>query len=76
LPGSGNGAKSLGEELANSEAFAACQVRKVFRAVCLRDPENIADRGMADQLTTDFMTTLGYRMKDVFAQTAVHCMGQ
>jgi len=76
LTGSGYGAKSLGEELANSEAFASCQVRKVFRAVCLRDPENIADRSMADQLTTDFMTTLGYRMKDVFAQTAVHCMGQ
>ena len=76
LPGSGNGAKSLGEELGNSEAFAACQVRKVFRAVCLRDPENATDRGMVDQLTTDFMTSLGYRMKDVFAQTAVHCMGQ
>jgi hypothetical protein len=76
LTGSGYGAKSLGEELANSEAYASCQVRKVFRAVCLRDPENIADRSMADQLTTDFMTTLGYRMKDVFAQTAVHCMGQ
>ena len=27
LPGSGNGAKSLGQELGNSEAFAACQVR-------------------------------------------------
>ena len=76
LPGSGNGAKSLGEELGNSEAFAACQVRKVFRAVCLRSPENAADRAMVDQLTTDFMTSLGYRMKDVFAQTAVHCMGQ
>ena len=76
LPGSGNGAKSLGEELGNSEAFAACQVRKVFRAVCMRDPENATDRGMVDQLTTDFMTSLGYRMKDVFAQTAVHCMGQ
>ncbi len=76
LPGSGNGAKSLGEELGNSEAFAACQVRKVFKAVCMREPENAADRGMVDQLTTDFMTSLGYRMKDVFAQTAVHCMGQ
>jgi len=76
LPGSGNGAKSLGEELANSEAFAACQVRKVFRAVCLRSPENSTDRAMVDQLTSDFMTSLGYRMKDVFAQTAVHCMGQ
>ena len=76
LPGFGNGAKSLGEELGNSQAFAACQVRKVFRAVCMRSPENAADRGMVDQLTTDFMTSLGYRMKDVFAQTAVHCMGQ
>jgi hypothetical protein len=76
LPGSGNGAKSLGQELGNSEAFAACQVRKVFRAVCMRDPENATDRGMVDQLTTDFMTSLGYRMKDVFARTAVHCMGQ
>ncbi|MDH3265853.1 MAG: hypothetical protein OEM25_02700 [Gammaproteobacteria bacterium] len=76
LPGSGSGAKSLGEELANSEAFAACQVRKVFKNVCLRDPEDINDRGMVNQLTTDFMTTLGYRMKDVFAETAVYCMGQ
>ena len=76
LPGSGNGAKSLGQELGNSEAFAACQVRKVFRAVCMRDPQDAADRGMVNQLTTDFMTSLGYRMKDVFAQTAVHCMGQ
>jgi hypothetical protein len=76
LTGSGAGAKSLGEELANSEAFASCQVRKVFRAVCLRDPEDIGDRNMVDQLTSDFMNALGYRMKDVFAQTAVHCMGQ
>jgi hypothetical protein len=76
LPGNGSGAKSLGEELANSEAFAACQVRKVFRTVCLRAPENAADRQMVSQLTTDFMTTLGYRMKDVFAESAVYCMGQ
>jgi hypothetical protein len=76
LSGSGSGAKSLGEELANSEAFAACQVKKVFRAVCLRDPEDLADRQRADQITTDFMTTFGYRMKNVFAETAVYCMGQ
>ena len=76
LTGSGSGAKSLGEELANSEAFAACQVRKVFRAVCMRDPENATDRGMVDVLANDFMTSLGYRMKDVFAETAVYCMGQ
>ena len=75
LTGSGSGAKSLGEELANSEAFASCQVRKVFRTVCLRDPEDINDRTMVDTLTTDFMTTLQYRMKDVFAETAAYCKG-
>jgi len=76
LPGSGVGAKSLGEELANSEAFASCQVKKVFRTVCLRDPENPTDRQRVAQITNDFMTTFGYRMKDVFAETAVYCMGQ
>jgi len=76
LPGTGSGAKSLGEELANSEAFAACQVKKVFRSVCLRDPEDLTDRQKVDQVTTDFMTTFGYQMKNVFAETAVYCMGQ
>jgi hypothetical protein len=36
LQGSGDGAKSLGIELANSQAFAQCQVEKVFQNVCLR----------------------------------------
>ena len=75
LPGSGNGAKSLGEELGNSQAFAACQVKKVFRAVCLREPENAADRAAVNTITNTFRSS-GYRMKQVFADTAVHCMGQ
>ena len=44
LPGSGAGAKTMGEELANSDAFAGCQVKKAFQAVCLREPEDQADR--------------------------------
>jgi hypothetical protein len=75
LPGSGSGAKSLGEELANSEVFAACQVKKVFRAVCLRDPEDLPDRQKVDQVTSDFMTTFGYRLKEVFAEAADYCKG-
>jgi len=74
LPGFGNGAKSLGEELGNSRAFAACQVKKVFRTVCLRDPD-LPDQGMVGTLTTDFMTSLNYSMKEVFAQTAAYCKG-
>ena len=73
--GSGAGAKSLGEELGNSHAFAACQVKKAFRAVCLRDPENQEDRDKVDEVVATFRGT-GYQMKQVFADTAVHCMGQ
>ncbi len=75
LPGSGTGAKSLGAELGNSHAFASCQVKKVFKAVCLREPVDAADRTAADQIVNTFRTT-GYSMKQVFADTAVHCMGQ
>jgi len=75
LTGSGQGAKSLGEELGNSHAFAACQVKKAFRAVCLRDPEDAADRSKVDEIISTFRGT-GYQMKQVFADAAVHCMGQ
>ena len=75
LPGEGYGAKTLGEELSNSYAFAQCQVKKVFKAVCLRDPQDAADRGAVDQIVNSFRTT-GYSMKRVFADTALHCMGQ
>ncbi len=75
LPGAGNGAKSLGEELGKSEAFASCQVRKVFRTVCLRDAENATDRSAVDAITATFRGT-GYDLKQVFSDTAVHCMGQ
>ncbi|MGI9225110.1 MAG: hypothetical protein ACR2QX_11580 [Woeseiaceae bacterium] len=78
--GSGNGAKSLGEEFGNSAQFASCQVRKVFRTVCLRDPDmgdpnDSSDRDAVTAITNTFRST-GYRMKQVFADTAVHCMGQ
>ncbi len=74
LPGSGFGAKSMVEELANSDAFANCKVKKVFRAVCLREPEDDADRLQVDQMVTSFKA--GYRMKQTFAEAAVYCMGQ
>jgi hypothetical protein len=74
LPGSGNGAKSLGQELANSQAFADCQVQKVFQAVCLRPPSDAADRAAAAQISSDFKGG-NYNMKQVFAETAVYCMG-
>jgi hypothetical protein len=74
LPGSGTGARSMGEELANSNAFAQCQVEKVFKTVCFRAPGDTADRAQVAAMTTSFKTN-GYRLKQVFAETAVYCMG-
>jgi hypothetical protein len=74
LPGSGNGAKTMGEELANSDQFARCQVEKVFRTVCLRPPVDQADRNKVNSIISLFRGS-GYQMKEVFAQTAAYCRG-
>ncbi len=70
----GNGAKSMGRELANSEAFAQCQVKKVFKNVCLREPGNTADRTEANKIVTDFKAG-NYKMKQVFRDVAAYCKG-
>jgi hypothetical protein len=73
LPGSGNGAKSLGRELAGSQAFAQCQVRKVFKTVCLREPVDAADRSEIASIAASFAST--FNLRQVFAASAKHCMG-
>ncbi len=75
LSGSGNGAKSMGEELANSQAFASCQVEKVFENVCLRKPQDANDRQAVADMTATFINN-NYRIKDVFASSAVYCKGE
>jgi hypothetical protein len=75
LPGSGQGAKSLGEELGASQAFARCQVEKVFRNVCFRAPSDTADRARIEAMTGAFQAN-GYRLKRVFADAATYCMGE
>ena len=74
LPGSGNGAKSMGQELAGSDQFARCQVEKVFKTVCLRPPVDAADRTAVNGIISTFRSG-GYKVKDVFAETAAYCKG-
>jgi hypothetical protein len=75
LPGQGQGAKSMGRELAGSERFARCQVEKVFRNVCFRAPSDATDRARVDVMTSSFRNG-GYRLKQVFAEAATYCMGE
>jgi hypothetical protein len=75
LPGSGNGAKSLGQELASSDAFAQCQVTKIFQAVCFRAPASAADQATVATIKASFKSG-GYRLKQVFQLSAAACPGQ
>ncbi|MDO6823461.1 hypothetical protein [Marinobacter sp. 1_MG-2023] len=75
LPGSGNGAKSLGEEWAHSKAFAECQVKKVFKNVCLRPPSNSIDHNQVSAMVASFEAS-NFDLKQVFAESAVYCAGE
>lgn len=75
LPGKGIGAKSLGEELAASNAFAQCQVEKVFRTVCFRSPSDAADHSKVENIRAEFQGSGRGNLKRVFAQTAAYCAG-
>jgi len=74
LPGKGAGAKSFGMEFAYSEAFARCQVEKVFKAVCFRSPVDASDRSRIDGMITTFKSS-SYNLKQVFAESADYCKG-
>jgi hypothetical protein len=73
LPGSGNGAKSWGQEIAGSQQFAACKVQQVFQTVCFRSPQTTSDLAAANAITAAFQS--GYNLKTVFQQVAAACAG-
>ncbi|HEX4387947.1 MAG TPA: hypothetical protein VH109_04920 [Steroidobacteraceae bacterium] len=75
LPGSGVGAKSLGQELAASDWFAQCQVQKVFQTVCFRAPNSSTDMATVATIKANFKSG-GYKLKQVFEQSAAACAGQ
>lgn len=75
LPGTGNGAKTMAQELAYSEAFASCQVKNVFKDVCLRNPVDTQDRNQIELMTSKFKSS-GFKLKQIFADSATYCMGE
>jgi hypothetical protein len=71
-PGNSNmgSAAQLGYELANTEAFARCQVLHVYRHTCMNDPSEAA----MTQLVGDFKANK-YNMLTVFSDAAASCSG-
>lgn len=75
LSGKGAGMKSFGQEIANSQTFAQCQVKKVFENVCLRQAESNADLAQINNITESFKQN-SYQLKRVFAEVGAYCMGE
>ena len=73
-PGSGNGAKTLGQELESSAAFTSCQVTRVFKQVCLRVPNSNADNLQVQSMIASFQSHQ-YSLRQPFAEAAAYCQG-
>lgn len=65
----GNGAASLGRELANTEAFASCQVKKAWQSVCGREPSSAE----VDPIASPYGSSADMLMKDIFIAVAAAC---
>jgi hypothetical protein len=73
LPAGGQGAKSMGMELAHTEAFAQCQVQHVFKTVCLHAPTTVGDIAQVSSMVSNFKN--GYNLQNVFTDAAAYCRG-
>lgn len=71
---SGNGAKSFGQEIASTKAFAQCQVARAYEHACLQPPV-AAHQATLDGLVEAFKTTGNHSVRWIFANVAPLCMG-
>jgi hypothetical protein len=71
----GSDLKSLGLALAQTRAFSECQVERVFRQICYREPESAADLHAVEQIT-DVFEHSNRSMKRVYAHTAAYCLAE
>ena len=74
-PTSGNGARSVGQAYASTDAFSVCMTERVFQHVCLRDPDSSEDRQLVTSLAQSFKSN-GLKMKSLFADTAANCVAE
>lgn len=72
--GRGTGARTMLQELAHSDAFAQCHVTRVFKTVCLRDPQDSDDRAQVASMVSEFDGN-GRNLKATFARSADYCKG-
>lgn len=73
---SGNGARSFGQMLTQTQAFGRCMAQRSFEMACTRSPMTDEERELINTLGQEFMTSDNYNMKTLIAKVAVNCMGE
>ncbi len=71
----GNGAKSLGREIAGTRAFSSCAVKQVYKRVCLKTDKQLSSNDLTsiENIATSFEGS-NYNFKNMWADVAVSCM--
>lgn len=72
----GTGARSLGRYLASTQAFSQCMAERVFKLVCVKDPEDAMDIAAVQSYAQEFEANGDYDMKELIAKTSTLCMGE
>lgn len=70
---SGDGIKSYGQMLVETDEFPKCVARRVYSQVCLKDLATVSNQTVAT-LADEFKSD-NYNVKNLFAKTAAECMG-
>lgn len=70
---SGNGLKSMGETLTDTEAFASCMARRAVEGMCLRQATTKADLDAIAGIADDFKAGQ-FNLKSAFAAAAAYCV--
>jgi hypothetical protein len=69
----GQGAKSFGELLADTDAFPTCMSKRVYQKVCLNPLDEQKNAAVLEDLKSSFVAS-GYNMKELFVETASKCL--
>lgn len=72
----GSGARSLGRYLASTQQFSKCMAERVFKLVCVKDPQSATDIAAVEAYAAEFEANNDYSMKDLIAKTSTLCMGE
>ncbi len=69
----GEGAKSLGTMLANTEAFHSCMAKQAYEKVCMKKAVAKVDKDRIARLTT-FYKSSNFNMKRLFINASIECL--